>query len=100
MNVGLKYCGCCNPQIDLGRIAAHLAQAAKNHGFSLVPFSENNPDIDILVILCGCPRACANKPEYTDKASFSLVVAGQYLNGVMTSEAELPAAVEVELTKA
>lgn len=98
VKVALKYCGSCNPHVDLTRIARHLAKVAgERRGFQLVPLSEN--DIDVVVILCGCPRACGNKAEVRARAKRSLVTAGESLSGRAVPEASLPSAVEQELSK-
>jgi hypothetical protein len=81
--VALKYCGSCNPRVDLSRIARHLKSVAAESGhFQLVPLSEDN--INVVVILCGCPRACGNKEEVKARAR---------------PENELPSVVERELIK-
>ena len=96
--VALKYCGSCNPRVDLRRIARHLAKVAEERGdFQLVPLSEN--DIDVVVILCGCPRACGNKEEVTARARRSLFTAGESVNRQAVPESELPQVVERELNK-
>jgi hypothetical protein len=96
--VALKYCGSCNPYVDLTRIARHLVNLAGKHGdFQLVPMSED--DIDVVAILCGCPRACGNKAEVRSKAAKSLLTAGESVNGRHVPEAQLPSAVEQELIK-
>jgi hypothetical protein len=82
----------------LRRIARHLAGVAEERGdFELVPLSET--DIDVVVILCGCPRACGNKEEVRARARRCLVTAGESVNGRAVPEAELPTAVEQELVK-
>ena len=98
VKVALKYCGSCNPYVELTRIARHLARVAEEHGdFHLVPLSEDN--IDAVVILCGCPRACGNKAEVRARAGKSLLTAGESINGRHVPEAHLPSAVEQELIK-
>ena len=98
VKVALKYCGSCNPHVDLSRIACHLVKVAEEWGdFQLVPLSED--DIDVVVILCGCPRACGNKEEVRARAKRSLVVAGESLCGRVVSEACLLSAVEQEIHK-
>lgn len=98
VRVALKYCGSCNPYVDLPRIARHLAQVAEQRGdFQLVPLSENG--ISVVVILCGCPRACGNKEEVRTRAKQSLVVAGESLGGEPVPERCLPTAVEEEIVK-
>ncbi len=98
VKVALKYCGSCNPLVDLTRVARHLAQVAEQRGnFKLVPISEE--DVDVVVILCGCPRACGNTAESRARAKRSLVVAGESLRGKTVPEEHLPSAVEQELIK-
>ena len=98
VKVALKYCGSCNPQVDLSRIARYLAKAAEERGdFKLVPLSEN--DVEVVVILCGCPRACGNKEEVRARAKRSLVTAGESVNRRAVPETGLPLVVEQELVK-
>jgi sulfite reductase beta subunit-like hemoprotein len=98
IKVALKYCGSCNPHVDLRRIARHLAKVAEERGdFQLVPLSEN--DIDVVVILCGCPRACGNKEEVRARARYSLFTAGESVNRRAVPETDLPSVVEAELNK-
>ena len=98
VKVALKYCGSCNPYVELTRIARHLARVAEKRGdFQLVPLPEDG--IDAVVILCGCPRACGNKAEVRARANQSLLTAGESINGRHVPEAHLPSAVEQELIK-
>ena len=96
IKTAIKYCGCCNPQVDLSKIAHHLADMAETGvDFVLVPLSEDS--IDIVVILSGCPRACGNKEEVKARASQHLIVAGESLNGKAIREEHLPAALQQQL---
>jgi len=84
--------------VGLTRIARHLAKVAEERGdFQLVPLSEDG--INVVVILCGCPRACGNKAEVRARANQSLLTAGESINGRHVPEAHLPSAVEQELSK-
>lgn len=84
--------------MDLPRIASHLAKVADERGdFQLVSLSED--DIGVVVILCGCPRACGNKDEVRTRAKQSMVIAGESLNGTVIPETSLQSAVEQELIK-
>jgi hypothetical protein len=96
IKVAVKYCGCCNPYVNLTEIAHHLADLAKTRGdFVLVPSSEDK--IDVVVILCGCPRACGNKEEFQSRAKHHLLVAGESINGSTVQEKHLPQTVQKEL---
>jgi len=71
--------------------------ADKRRDFELVPLSERG--IAIVVILCGCPRACGDKEEVRARAEQSLVIAGESLGGKPVPEERLRAAAEWELVK-
>jgi hypothetical protein len=98
--VAIKFCGSCNPYIDLSRIARHLTQeAAGQLGFHWLTSAANDDDVDVIVILCGCPRACADRDEVRSRARYALTVAGENLDGTAVSEADLPRAVEQKLSE-
>ncbi len=92
IKVSLKYCGSCNPLIDLSRIGDELKEAIrKENNLRLVSSESNN--VDAMVILCGCPRACGNKKEIRTRATRSIVVAGEMIDMVPVAEKEISAAV-------
>ena len=98
IKVALKYCGSCNPYVSLTGLAYHLAHVAEERGdFQLVPLSEN--DVDVVVILCGCPRACGDKEEVKARAKHNLVVAGESIKRKPVAKKYLQSAVEQELVK-
>ena len=57
----------------------------------------DSPDIDILIILCGCPRACADREEIKSQAKHSFVIAGEGLHGSSVPEKDLAAVLTTEL---
>jgi len=83
----------------LTRIARHLSRLAEQRGdFELVSFSDED-EADVVVILCGCPRACVDKKEIREKAKRSLLVAGESIDRRPVLERDLPSALEQELDK-
>ncbi len=85
MMVALKYCGSCNPQIDTSAIGNSLKEAfIKDNRLNLI--SPEDSRIDVLVILCGCCRACGDTEEIRGSAPRSLVVTGEAID--MTPVAE------------
>jgi hypothetical protein len=87
--VTLKYCGSCNPYVDLTRIARHVVGLIERHEeFEKVPPFEK--DITVAVILCGCHRACGNKQDVRPRSEQYLVVAGESFMGQYVSEGNLP----------
>jgi hypothetical protein len=45
--------------------------------------------LDLLVILCGCRRACADKEEYKTQSKRHLIIAGESLDGGAQGEKQL-----------
>jgi hypothetical protein len=56
--VGIKYCGGCNPGYERVEMI-HRVQFRINNQFLFL--SHDEPDIDGLVLVSGCHRACAGK---------------------------------------
>jgi len=48
----------------------------------------DTPGLDLLVILCGCRRACADKEEYKSQAKRHFIIAGESLDGSPRSQKE------------
>ncbi len=71
------------------------AVALKRRDFEIVSPHEN--DIDVMVILCGCPRACGDREDIRARAKQSLLLAGEFLQGRTFAEENLLAAIEEEL---
>jgi len=96
VRVSLKYCGSCNPLIDLAKLGGELREAlSQDNDLALVP--PESAEIDIMLILCGCPRACGNKEEIRARAAHSIVVAGERVDMVPTQEKEISAVVMKKL---
>ncbi len=88
IRVSLKYCGSCNPLIDLSKIGNSLKETiGKEDVLVLVPSGNNH--IDTMVILCGCARACGNKEETRAKATRSIVVAGEAIDMAPVAEKDI-----------
>ena len=92
MRIAIKYCGCCNPEVNLARVEKLIAEQARELGWEVVP-SVRNPEADILLLLCGCPRSCANTEEMQQNRKKTVLVAGRRLGWQPTSEEKLPSAI-------
>ena len=58
LEVGVKYCGGCNPRYDRTALAARLRASC--------PFARFTPAVpgeacDALLVLCGCTARCADR---------------------------------------
>lgn len=57
MNVGIKYCGGCNPHYDRVEFVEQLKQ--QNPQLH-VEVAQPQQVYDCLLVICGCPAQCAN----------------------------------------
>ena len=89
LKVTLKYCGSCNPLIDLIQIGNELKEAIKNEP-ELQFVSSDDDLIDVVVIICGCPRACGNKESFRRLAKNFIVIAGGTVDLMPTAEKDIP----------
>jgi len=56
--VGIKYCGGCNPSYERVEMIQQVQSLLKDRfTFSI----HGQQDLDIMLLVSGCPRACANK---------------------------------------
>ena len=89
MKVAFKYCGSCNPEIELSEIG-HTIEEALQEAPNIDIVSQRSKTIDVMVILCGCPRACGDKKRTRKKANHCIVVAGESVDLVPVAEKDLP----------
>jgi hypothetical protein len=92
MRIALKYCGSCNPEVDLSRIGGFAVGQAQGLGWEVVPVARIS-GADILVLLCGCPRTCIDTEELRQKAQKTVLLAGKRLGWQRMTEEELPSAI-------
>lgn len=72
--VGIKFCGGCNPLIERARVAEEL-KAILPAGFTFENAGSAHP-WDIGILICGCPTACADRPEARALAAAWVLVGG------------------------
>jgi hypothetical protein len=63
----------------------------------LVPAGKEG--IDLLIVLCGCLRACADSDEFKQQARHYIIVAGESLEGAHYDETQIPAALIKEIDR-
>ena len=76
--MGVKYCGGCNPHIDRAKLVCEIGKSLPPE-YSLTMDRSSNP-WDIGIIICGCPTACADKPDIRNLARKWIVVAGSSID--------------------
>ncbi|HON59737.1 MAG TPA: hypothetical protein P5040_00355 [Smithella sp.] len=95
--IGVKYCGGCNPRIDRVKLAQDIIQPLPP-GFVLTEASFDEP-WDIGILICGCPAACAEKPELKSLARNWLIIAGETIDYETCSETEIAQTAAEKLKK-
>jgi hypothetical protein len=75
-------------------VKAHTTSRAD---IEIVPL--DSPGINLMIILCGCLRACADKDEIKAQAGQYLIVAGQSLAGTAQNEDRLAIMVAAEIDR-
>lgn len=91
MEIVVKYCGGCNCQIDRSKIIREIESLLKT-GRRLTTDSAGEP-FPAGVLICGCPTACARKPELGGLARSWVVIAGKTVNDCELSEEKIAATV-------
>ena len=56
MNIGIKFCGGCNPRYDRLNLVNRIKEIAPHHNFKT--YTEGFSEVTLVV--CGCKRACAS----------------------------------------
>jgi hypothetical protein len=88
---GIKYCGGCNPHIDRAKLALEIGKLLSPE-YSLTTNLSSNP-WDIGIVICGCPTACAYKPDFNNSTRKWIIVAGSSVDLDNAPEEKLAAIV-------
>ena len=62
MVIGIKFCGHCNPRLDVWELFQQLRLAMPDATFH---FYIHDPNPDVLVLLNGCHVACCSRPPFS-----------------------------------
>ncbi|MFA5322681.1 MAG: hypothetical protein WC373_08395 [Smithella sp.] len=73
-SIGIKYCGGCNPHIDRTKLVQEIKNLLPPEFVFTTSHSSNPWALGILI--CGCPTACADKPDIKNLARKWVIVAG------------------------
>jgi len=60
--IAIKYCGLCNPEIDVGRLVEELK---KIMNIDIEIITDPTENIDAFIILNGCKIGCIKKSNYS-----------------------------------
>jgi hypothetical protein len=97
VDIGIKYCGGCNPHIDRAKLVLEIEKLLPPE-YSLTMDRSSNP-WDIGILICGCPTSCVDKTEFTNLAHKWIIVAGSSVDLDNEPEEELAAIVARKIKK-
>ena len=60
MNIGIKYCGGCNPRYDR---AGYVKALIERHPHATFEPARSDVRYDLLLVVCGCSSMCARTEE-------------------------------------
>lgn len=69
MKIGIKYCGGCNPNYDRVALAQHIQKQLEGYVTFVSPHTN---DMDIVLVLHGCPTACADITPFQNVTVWSI----------------------------
>jgi 4-hydroxybutyrate CoA-transferase len=95
--IGVKYCGGCNPLIERSQFVARLKEELS---VDLQPTAgQSGEKWDLGILVCGCPVACADRPEVRSLARSWIVVGGPTVEQKAIPEKELANVVALKIKK-
>jgi hypothetical protein len=93
--IGVKFCGGCNPQIERSEFVERLRDELPD---DLQPTADQSGDKwNLGILVCGCPVACADRPEVRDLAQSWIVVGGPMVEQKAVPEKELANVVALKI---
>ena len=87
MRIAVKYCGNCNPEINVPRIIGKWMKTLKNDEITF--HTEGETPADLLIIICGCRKACGDRPEVRAMGRQVILIKGKRIEGLSLGEVEL-----------
>ena len=87
MRIVVKYCGNCNPEINSPRIIDQWMTTVKDDEVTFHPEGERL--VDLLIIICGCRKACVDRPEVREMGRQVIVIRGRWIGGLGVAESDL-----------
>lgn len=64
MNIGVKYCGGCNPRYERKNI---LERLKKEYDEITIHLAKEDEAYDLVIVLCGCSSCCVNHENIKGK---------------------------------
>jgi len=94
IRIGVKFCGNCNPLIACKKLFQEIKKEILKADLYIEFSSWESPNIDLLLVISGCPVDCATRP---DQKITEIVVAGETIDGYYCNKVTLPKEVSRKL---
>jgi hypothetical protein len=88
VRVAIKYCGSCNPETDVSWIGSAIQSKLEAKQLKVLPV--DSAELDAVIVICGCPRACIDRLDMHNGASAFVIVAGKKVDFVPVVESHIP----------
>ncbi len=75
MNIGIKYCGGCNPRYNRSKFILELKEKYKDNAV-IEPIKENAL-YDVIIIMNGCSSVCVNEHSIKHKGKILSVASNE-----------------------
>lgn len=79
MNIGIKYCGGCNPHFDRTNVINKIMGLFKDEN---IEYAKENNSYDIIIVINGCNRACSDHSSLRGKEKIFINSEEDYLEAV------------------
>lgn len=79
MNIGIKYCGGCNPHFDRTNVLNKIMELFKDDYFE---YAKENNSYDIIIVINGCNRACSHHSSLRSNEKIFINQEADYLEAV------------------
>ena len=89
MRIGVKFCGNCNPRLDMPELFKSLAAEVKAEELNFVRWDDSD-GYEVLLVLNSCQVGCATLPEFTGTC---IIVTNESVQNWPVREEDLPAAI-------
>lgn len=81
MNIGVKYCGGCNPTFSRRKLVEKIIDEFKDINFETI---KENCSYYIVLIVCGCLSACVNCNHIISKHKIVITSENDYVKAIDT----------------
>ena len=89
--IGIKYCGGCNPRIDRAELVRAIEKLLPQD--CILGTERPSHPWDLAILVCGCPVACANRPAIRSLARRWVVVGGETVDLESVPREQMAAAI-------